>query len=144
MMDIDILELNKRLGNYKCAFLCGNGFSMNFDSDYGNIYDRLFISHKDLIHNAKYDVKSNEKFTRKCLDNYNSVKQYLRNISEVNLYKIFEDALIFAESINNNKQLIEDMWKEKILTKLVFGISQHDILITICDVGRNNVRSLAA
>lgn len=135
--EINILEFNEYIEKNKSAFLCGNGFSMNFDSDFGRIYDKLFISHKNVIYNSSYEIKANKNFTRKCMDNFQSVKKFLRNISEDYLYGIFNDALIFAESIRENRKLIEVLWEEKLITKLGFGLCQIDILNQICEVGKN-------
>jgi len=137
MKELSIFEFINQCETNRSVLICGNGFSMNFDSDFGNIYDRLYISHKELIHNSEYEVISNENFTKKCLDNYRGVIQYLRNISERNLHKIFEDGLIFAESIKNNKQLIDDLRRSGYIKKLVFGLSQIDIVNQMCDVGGN-------
>ncbi|MGM0901917.1 MAG: hypothetical protein ACQEXB_12600 [Bacillota bacterium] len=104
--EINILEFNEYIDKNKSAFLCGNGFSMNFDTDFGRIYDKLLSSHKNVIYNSSYEIKANKNFTRKCMENFQSVKKFLRNISEDYLYGIFNDALIFAESIRENKKLI--------------------------------------
>lgn len=137
MSEISILEFNEHITKYKTAFLCGNGFSMNFDSGFGTIYENLFTSHRAVIYNSTFDVKSNKAFTRKCNENFKSVKQYLRNISEDTLYEIFDDALIFAETIIENSKLIDEMWYKKIITRLVFGLSQIDIVNRICEIGRS-------
>ncbi|AOH54918.1 hypothetical protein ABE28_011195 [Peribacillus muralis] len=135
--EINILQFNEYIDKNKSVFLCGNGFSMNFDTDFGRIYDKLLSSHKNVIYNSSYGVKANKNFTRKCMENFQSVKKFLRNISEDYLYGIFNDALIFAESIIENKKLIEVLWEEKLITKLGFGLSQIDILYQICEVGKN-------
>ncbi len=49
-------ELEKIVQKQPVAFLRGNGFSINFDSDFANIYDRLYEAHKLLIQSGKYDV----------------------------------------------------------------------------------------
>ncbi|WP_066074659.1 hypothetical protein [Neobacillus soli] len=135
--EINILEFNEYIQKNKSAFLCGNGFSMNFDSDFGRIYDKLFLSHKNVIYNSSYEVKANKNFTRKCTDNFQSVKRFLRNISEDSLYEIFEDALLFAETIRENSRLNEELWEKELVKKLTFGLSQVDILNRICEVGKN-------
>lgn len=40
--EIPLNYFNELIGRSKSMFICGNGFSMNFDSDFGNIYDRLY------------------------------------------------------------------------------------------------------
>lgn len=137
-MSLNVKELYKILEIDNCAFLCGNGFSINFDNNFSNIYDRLYTSHKKLIHNTEYTIKSNSGFLKKINDNYKNVLSYLRNINKKNLLGIFEDALIFANSILNNEQLIQDLIAYKMITKLVFEFSELDILKNICTMGNNN------
>ncbi|WP_102692354.1 hypothetical protein [Rummeliibacillus pycnus] len=135
--EIKILNFEEHLDNHNTAFLCGNGFSMNFDSDFRNIYQNLYIYHKKVIYNSSYKVKANENFRHKCIENFKSVKQFLRNISEDGLYKIFEDAFIFAKTIKENKRLVEELWEKKKIKSLVFGLSEIDILNQICEIGEN-------
>jgi len=75
-MNID--EFNRKIENNNSALLIGNGFSINFDENFGNIFDRLYLAHKDVIYKSKYHVKSNKRFRKKCYDNFESIKQYLR------------------------------------------------------------------
>jgi hypothetical protein len=39
---MNIREFDELLSNEDMAILCGNGMSMNFDSGYGNLYDRFY------------------------------------------------------------------------------------------------------
>ncbi len=64
MKEITYKELEKIVQKQPTAFLCGNGFSINFDSDFANIYDRLYEAHKLLIQSGKYDVKANNSFKK--------------------------------------------------------------------------------
>lgn len=125
-----LLDLNKKISERGCAFICGNGFSINFDKEFGNIYENLYSAQKDLIYNSHFKVKSNKAFSKKCNENYKSVLRHLRYFSEGKLLTIFEDAVLFAESIKANNQLIDEFWKRGVISKLTFGFSeleQHDI-----------------
>ncbi|QLK09428.1 hypothetical protein BMG_6203 (plasmid) [Priestia megaterium] len=133
---ISLLELNKEINNNRSAFLTGNGFSINFDKEFSNLYDNLYSAHKILINNSQFNVKSNPVFKKVCKDNYKSVMQYLKYFSEADLLMIFEDAALFAESIISNKELIDELWKTNIITNLTFGFSQLEPLTQICEVSK--------
>ncbi|WP_138420450.1 hypothetical protein [Aquibacillus sediminis] len=131
-----ILDLNKKISERRCAFICGNGFSINFDKEFSNIYGNLYSAHKDLIYNSQLRVKSNKAFSKKCNENYKSVLQHLRYFSEEKLMTIFEDAVLFAESIKANNELIDEFWERGIISKLTFGFSELEPLEQICKVSR--------
>lgn len=48
MQFLEKCELVEFLSKNRNALIVGNGFSMNFDKDYGNIYFRLPTAHVDL------------------------------------------------------------------------------------------------
>ncbi|HDF3128780.1 TPA: hypothetical protein PC487_003497, partial [Clostridioides difficile] len=58
MEDINIEKISNIIKENNSVFLCGNGFSINFDNDFRNIFNRLYESHKILIHNSKYEINS--------------------------------------------------------------------------------------
>lgn len=128
------LHILKGLNKHNSAFLCGNGFSINFDRTFSNIYDNLFSSHKDVIHNSVYDIKSNNPaFRRKFKDNYKSLSQYLRYITENEFYNIFEDAILFAQTLIDNESLINELRENGVISNLTFGFSEYDVLKQICE-----------
>lgn len=133
--ELSLIEFNTTIESNKSAFLCGNGFSMNFDWDFGSIFDRLYSAHKELLYNSLYSIKGSALFNKKCKQNYNNLKQRLRHVSEADLYKIFEDALLFAESMKECPILIEELLELNMVDNLVFKLSQIDILNQICDIG---------
>lgn len=99
MKEITYIELEKIVQKQPVAFLCGNGFSINFDSDFANIYDRLYEAHKLLIQSGKYDVKANNLFNKVFKDNYKSVNKYVYTYKQKDMEKIFVSGVCFAESI---------------------------------------------
>lgn len=141
MGDLTITEFKQILLNNECAFICGNGFSINFDSYFSNVYDRLYDSCKVLFHNGEYSISSNKKFTSKCRTNYNSVKEYLRSISKDKFYKIFDDGVKFAESIILNNNLIKKLETAKfkdnnpIIHNLIFDKDELVLVKSIYEVG---------
>ena len=80
MREITAQELSRILEVNNSAFLCGNGFSMNFDSSFSTVYDRIDLSFSELIHRGQYTIMANDKFKEKCLTNYSNVKEYLRSL----------------------------------------------------------------
>ena len=121
MDKININELSNILEDSHSAFLCGNGFSINFSKDFSNIYDRLFESHQILKRKGKFYISSNTVLKSILKDNYNSVFKYLYNITEKSLLKIFEDGVVFAKSVINNDDLLKDLEDSNYLTNLTFG-----------------------
>ncbi|HBH0613489.1 TPA: hypothetical protein KR403_001100, partial [Clostridioides difficile] len=85
------------------------------------------------------EINSDNKiFKNKCKDNFENVLQYLRNISEKKLYKIFDDGIIFAESIINNREFIEKLKSNDILTNLVFEKNELSLLMELYNNGKEN------
>ncbi|HLQ83399.1 MAG TPA: hypothetical protein VK121_06135 [Pseudogracilibacillus sp.] len=134
---MDKLHIKDLICNKKTAFLCGNGFSINFDKSFGNIYENLYLAHKDVIYKSKYRVKSNSRFKKKCNENYHSILRHFRSLTESDLTRIFEDAVLFAESIRNNKQLIKEFRESGIISELTFGLSEYDPLNQICEISKS-------
>lgn len=141
MNNLTINEFNKILENNNCAFICGNGFSVNFDSCFSDIYDRLYDACKTLFHNGEYCTSSNKKFNSKCKENYNSVKDYLRSIQKNKFYEIFDDGVKFAESIILNRKLVEELENAEddrgrtILHNLIFNKNELMLIKSIYEVG---------
>lgn len=135
---ISLQSFNDLLKNDKTSFLCGNGLSLNFDKDFLNIYDNLYIAHKNVIRNASYKIKSNSSFKKKCNENYKNTMQYIRAFDEKQLMRIFHDALKFAELIVQDDELIRGLTEEKKIYELVFGINHIDIVKMICEVSKSS------
>lgn len=73
MNNISFEELIEVIEKQNAAFLCGNGFSMNFDDVFSNIYDRLYEAHRILIRYGEYSVKvNNKKFSKVFIEKCNS------------------------------------------------------------------------
>lgn len=137
MKDISCEEMISILENQNTAFLCGNGFSINFDKDFGNIYDRLYDAHKAVIRNGQFNVKANRNFNKVYKDNYNSVIKYLRFFDEKRISDIFIDGVIFAQSILDDTDIIFNLKQEKLIKELTFGVSELSLVENIAKVGKN-------
>jgi hypothetical protein len=133
------MELKKYLSeieNDNSLFLAGNGFSINFDSDFNSIYSKLHSAHKEVIYKSEAVFKGGKPFNKKAKDNYKNVLSYVRNYKEDNFVKLFEDAYKFAVSIECNANL--KVMLEKYITRLTFGVSQFSVLEAIVSAGRDS------
>lgn len=113
--------------------------SLNFDNDFRNIYDNLYEAHQNVLRNTIYKVNTrNPIFKKKCIGNYNSVKQHVRFFKERHINKLFEDALELAAIISKDQNLETYLNQEGVLTNLTFGINQLDIVKYIHQSGKQN------
>ena len=135
MKEITYEELEKIVQKQPTAFLCGNGFSINFDSDFANIYDRLYETHKLLIRNGKFEVKANNSFQKIFKDNYKSVCKYVYTYRQKDMEQVFASGVYFAESIVENGELLEELNNNGYIHKLVFGKTELDLVESIARVG---------
>lgn len=136
MEKININKFEDIVNSSKTAFLCGNGFSINFSDDFSNIYDRLYESHRILMRKGKFSITSNTVLRSILKDNYNAIFNYLKNITEKKLFKIFEDGIDFALSITNNNNLIREIEKSDSLTNLSFGKNELFLVNEIAEKGK--------
>lgn len=116
-------------------FIAGNGFSMNFDKGFHNIYDNLGDAHNSVIYKTKYEINSGNLFKRKFYENWKAVAQYTRFFKEADIERIFEDGLEFSNSIVNNRRLLTLIKEKKVLTILTFKKSELDILKELQETG---------
>lgn len=140
--EIGTYEFNNIIENNNIALLCGNGFSMNFDSSFGNIFDRLYESHLIWKRNCEYNVKAGDLFKNKLKGNYDSLKRYLLNFNESQIREIFDDGLVFAKFVTNDSNLVNQLREEEWVKKLEFGIDELDIAFNIAkeeDTSRINI-----
>ena len=131
--EININGLNEIIGQGKCSFLYGNGFSMNFDSSFGDIYNRLYENHRLIMKNFKIDCSSpNSTFKNKAITNFKKVKEYVKNFDRRKIRALFEDGIKFAKSINSNEKIKEELLNSPYIIKLVSGETQLTILDELC------------
>lgn len=109
--------------------LCGNGFSMNFDSGFGNIMDRLYEAHLDLKRYGEFNIiSSNREFKDKGIENYKAVLDYLRSYSKDKLYNIFNSALEFGKVLVEHDEIFENLKLQGKIQELNIKVSEWSIL----------------
>ena len=136
-IELNAEELNQLITKNPSMFLCGNGFSINFDKDFSNIYDRLYEAHKSLMRHRKYDVRGNSSFRKVFKDNYKSICKYVNTFKQKDLDEFFESGVIFAESIIKNVDLMDELQNSGYIHKLTFGTSELDSVKSIAEVGKS-------
>ena len=139
IVEININKFDKLLNN-NTALLCENGFSINFDSSFGNIFDRLYEGHVYRKKYSQYDIKSGELFKYKIKNNYINVKNYLLHFSENRIYRLFNDGLYLARHIIKDIKITKQLREKEYVKNLEFGIDELDIVHNISQM--NDVRKI--
>ena len=140
MKNINIEYLEHIIKENNCVFLCGNGFSINFDKDFANIYDRLEEPNEQIQKNSIYKVTQGKLLTKAFEENYNKVYQFVKEYKQGNFEKLFYDGIFFAKTIIENKKLLENLDEEDYNPKLVFDYSKTDIIKSIANC--NNYKNV--
>ncbi len=130
------LEIAKGKSNHS-ALLIGNGFSINFDSEFANIYDRLIEGHKILLKQAdlKFNSQIKKSLKKRIQENYKSVLQYSHSFNEETFEELFVDAIKFAKFIVSNEKIINTIKTHKDFNSLTFGYSHLTVADSIYKIG---------
>lgn len=120
------------------ALIVGNGFSINFDRSFANIYGSLNKGKGALLKLGEFDISLGAKPETKeaLIANYSSVLNFVRNMNQSKLEKIFLDALEFAEFITNTPKISEMLLESKYIHKLKTAPNMVEITEKIAKIGR--------
>lgn len=140
MKDINVEYLENIIKENNCAFLCGNGFSINFDKDFANIYDRLEEANSQIQENGIYKVAQGKLLTKVFEENYNKVYKFIKEYKQKDFEKLFYDGILFARTIMTNEKLLKNLDAEDYNTKLVFDYSKTYIIKSIANC--NNYKNI--
>ena len=140
MKDINVEYLENIIKENNCAFLCGNGFSINFDKDFANIYDRLEEANSQIQENGIYKVTQGKLLTKVFEENYNKVYKLVEKYKQKDFEKLFYDGILFARTIMANEKLLKNLDTEGYNPKLVFDYSKTDIIKSIANC--NNYKNI--
>lgn len=140
--EISIEQLMNEINADTSVFLCGNGFSINFDKSYkvDNLAKTLYETHCHLKSFQQYDLfPKGVLLYNICTNNYKQTKKVLNSIrNEKDLINLFESAVIFAKSITNSKTVIDWLNKENYNNTLTFGLCSLDLVTSIVDQAETN------
>jgi len=129
-------ELIKETSEKRSTFLCGNGFSINFDDEYklNNLVKRLFSTHCHLTLNESYDIVSNERYKAVLNENYKATKRIIKRINNEDAFSsLFSDAIVFACSITENDSVLLWLDNNGYNSKLTFGLAHIDLVFYIVE-----------
>ncbi|PFC60784.1 hypothetical protein CN266_25495 [Bacillus cereus] len=120
------------------ALIVGNGFSINFDYSFANIYSSLNKGKNALLKSGEFCISVGAKpDTRYVLKtNYQSVLSFVRNMNQSKLENIFNDALKFADFIVNTAVILEQLLESKYIHKLKTAPNMIEITENIAKVGK--------
>lgn len=135
-MDISYKELNlpefeELISDTNSSILCGNGLSINFDNrlSMNNLGKSLYNAHCTWKAHSNYKIISNADFKDGMKKNYNGAKKIIDRIkSEEDLENFFKCAISFSIQIVEDGNIVKWLNKNGFNSKLVFGVSQTDIL----------------
>lgn len=140
--EISFTELVDLVSNNKSALICGNGFSINFDSRYmcRNLMDSLYDTHRHILKYYKYTITAKQSFKDVLFDNFeNALKEIRKLNTKEKFVHFFDDAVKFADTILGNPKILNWIETENINQKLVFGLTRLDLLKNILEQAKNNV-----
>ena len=127
--EICVDNLSNSLSKNNIAFLCGNGFSINFDDYFKDIFNlnKLYKAHNYIKLNSEYRLKANKIFSSKFNENFSSIMEYTSNFKKADLDKVFNDGLKLAKYIYNNESIKRNLKKNGYIDSNKF-INQLEIL----------------
>ncbi|MGG1685229.1 MULTISPECIES: hypothetical protein [Bacillales] len=137
MQKISLNAFNELIIENNTGLIVGNGFSINFDKGFANIYSYLkqgiYQLHKNGAFSISPDAKPNTRTVIK--QNYNNVLKYIRSLSQKELEEIFIDGIDFARFITTNENIKEFINKSKYIHRLKIGPDMLEIARKIYLVG---------
>lgn len=125
----------------KSVFLCGNGFSINFDDNYksDNLANRLFETHCHLKKYSDFDVISNGIYKTIFTENFKAAKKILGSLKTRDAFNLFfQNAYDFAYSIIGRKATTDWLESNGYNTHLRFGLCQLDLVRSIVEQANKN------
>lgn len=118
----------KEIANNKSTFLCGNGFSINFDRKFSasDLSSSLYSTHCHLKSFQHYDVLDNKEM---MLNNYKCTKSVINRINtERDFVALFCDAVNFAHAIVDNFTVLNWLEENNYNSEMTFGLQQLDLV----------------
>lgn len=132
--DFENIAMNQNTG-----LIVGNGFSMNFDTCFSDIYGLLRFGTKQLIKKGSFKISPAAKpqIQSVIMENYKSVLNYVRSLSQAQLEEIFEDGIKFAEFIINSEELVTFLKQNKYIHKTDVAPDMIEIIKQIYKIGHS-------
>lgn len=129
--ELTLSEFEKLISDTNSSILCGNGLSINFDNrlSMNNLGKSLYNAHCTWKAHSNYKIISNAAFKDGLKTNYSGAKKVINRIkSEEDLENFFKCAILFANQIIEDGNVVKWLNNNGFDSTLVFGVSQIDIL----------------
>lgn len=137
-MKIDLVNLARLISEKNTALIIGNGFSMNFDKQFGDIYSSLKEASYIMGKVGEFKISPAAKPATKVVikENYTAVMKYIRVLNQEQIEEIFKDAVEFASFITENPLILSFLNENKYLHRLNVGPDMLQIAREISEVGK--------
>ena len=124
-------DFARKIASNRSAFICGNGFSINFDNKFSasSLSSSLYSTHCHLKSFQHYDVVANNNYKEMMLTNYKCAKKVINKINtERDFVAFFYDAVKFAHIIIDDITVLNWLEKNNYNSKMTFGLQQLDLV----------------
>ena len=114
----------------KSAFLCGNGFSINFDKrfQWNTLMEQLYLTHKSLEQCCEFNVSGKALIDSAVKPNFENVMREINRLNTKEKFEsIFESAVLFAHSIIDNPKALK-WFDSNVNQRLEFGLKISDLV----------------
>lgn len=129
--ELALLDFEKLISDTNSSLLCGNGLSINFDNrlSMSSLGKSLYNAHCTWKAYSNYKIISNIAFRGGLRTNYYGAKRIINRIkNEEDLENFFNCANSFVSQIVEDGNVVNWLNDNGFNSKLVFGVSQMDIL----------------
>lgn len=137
MQFIEKSELVEFLSKNRNTLIVGNGFSMNFDKDFGNIYFRLPTAHVDLKTQGDFQISRGARPDTKRMisTGFEIVHEKFQSFEQEDYEHFFNSAIEFASLLKKNESLKETILQSRHLNRISFVPNLYEVAVRISKVG---------
>lgn len=138
-MKIDLITFAKFISEKNTVLIIGNGFSMNFDKQFGDIYSSLKEASYLMGKVGEFKLSPAAKPATKVVikENYIAVMKYIRVLNQKQIEEIFNDGVEFASFIIENPAILSFLNESKYLHRLNVGPDMLQTAREISEVGKS-------
>lgn len=134
---IESNELSDFFTENRNALIVGNGFSMNFDKDFGNLYFRLPDAHIDLKAIGQFQVSIGAKPETKRMLNtgFEIIYEKFHGFEQIDYEHFFNSAIEFASLLKENQLLKDTILRSRHLNQIRFVPNLYEVAVRLSKVG---------
>lgn len=115
MQEISVDDFRQVLKSNRNALIVGNGFSINFDSDFRNIYSLLSRGNGHLKNPRLFEISVGAvPNTKKAIEiNYSKIQEHFNSYEDKDFVAFFNSAIEYAGLLKEDRQLREVILRSK-------------------------------